>query len=44
MKKENKYLVKYEGKEKRILTGSEIALLQNSGASIKIIRKLTKQK
>jgi len=43
MKKENKYLVKYEGKEKRIMTGSGISLLQNSGAKVKIIKKLTEK-
>lgn len=40
MRKQKIYLVKYQGKEKRVMTGAEISLLQQSGASVKIIKKL----
>ena len=39
--KQKKYLVKYQGVLKEIITGLEMSLLQQSGASVKKIREAT---
>ena len=40
MRKQKQYLVKYQGKSKQVMTGLEISLLQQSGARVKVIKRL----
>ena len=42
-KKIKYFLVKSQGKAKFYITGLDIALLQHSGAHVKIIKRVTKQ-
>jgi hypothetical protein len=37
------YRVKYQGVSTEIMRGNEVALLQQSGASVKVLRKATKE-
>ena len=40
-KKTKYYKVKYQGISTEIMTGLEIAILQQSGASVKVLRKIS---
>ena len=42
-KKTKYYRVKYQGVSTEIMPGNEVALMQQSGASVKVLRRATKE-